>query len=261
MTRRDSPILLKEHALLDHAREDEAHGNLRGAEALYLRGRVLARQLPPEDYHVETDILRALANVHIKEKQLEHAETVYEERLALLLSRRKGIDLDIGIALFDLEVLYDGVGRQQEAERMIERATQFYNECKGDQNLATTCDRRLAYVQGFQGVFLFEHQRSREAEPYLRIVAARPDQGLRPALLESALIALAAIRSRSGDLEEAIQLARRFAIAKQVPRGGADSATEGRAWPSARFSKQPLNYSGRVSRCNMRALPPRLPLS
>lgn len=202
-------LLLQEQATLNKAKQNETSGKLVAAEKDYLRARLIARQLPPEAYHVETDILRDLANLYAKEKNFDNAERAYKERLTLLTAKQKDVDLDVGIALFDLQSFYGATGRWPDAEKMTKQAMQFYEQCKVDPKLAKTCDRRLADVQAFAGVYLFEHHQYTEAEPYLRIVAARADNEVRPMMLEASLIGLAAICFQDGREEESKMIASR----------------------------------------------------
>ena len=202
-------------SLLDSAKDQEVTGNLIGAEHNCLQALVIAKQLPANEYRVQSDVLQALGNVYEKEGKTSEAEVVYKERLDLLIARQKGIDLAVGNALFELESLYEATGREQQGSEFYARASDFYQYCKtdakrrGDASLASACDRRLADVQGIRGASLFEHKHPEEAESILRMVVGRSDDQVRPENLEAALMALTAICLQHGSTGEAKALALR----------------------------------------------------
>ena len=211
-------LLLREQTLLTTAKQQESVGDLHGAELTYLNARQLARQLSPDSYHVETDVLAQLANVYAKEKEFVLAEKTYKERLDILLRHQRDTDLDVGTALFDLQSFYDRTGRLEEATAMMGRAIIFYQRCKERASLSGVCDRRLAEVQGLYGAYLFEHNHPAAAEPYLMAVADRPDSGVRPEVLEAALVALDAISVKKANMDEARRFGNRaIRLRAQVP--------------------------------------------
>ena len=115
-----------------------------------------------------------------------NAESVYKERLAILLAHQEPSgrpDLDIGIALFDLQSVLDAANlsseaRDAEALSYVERARSFYEQCKERfPDLVKTCDRRLADVEGTHGTVLALKKHFDEALPFLKSVTDRPTRG------------------------------------------------------------------------------------
>ena len=70
------------------------------------------------------------------------------------MARQTGIDLDLGIALFDLQSFYESIVQDRQAKSMMQQAVSFYNTCKADIKLYKVCDRRLADVQSLYGDYL-----------------------------------------------------------------------------------------------------------
>ncbi len=209
----DISLLKDEQTVVTKANEDAADGNLAAAETEYLRARSLAHRLAQTkhaNYHLETDVLWRLGGLYSKEKQLSKAENAYRDRLAILVRSQQKFDPDIGIALFDLQSLYESMNRDAETSEMVRKGIAFYSSCeKRDKPLIRVCDRRLADVQGLYGEYLFNRHRFDFAEPYLRAVVLRANDAVRPEILGSALLALGFICYQRGNFSEAKSLGQR----------------------------------------------------
>lgn len=141
-----------------------------------------------------------------------------EERLRLLRSfvrQEQSPDLDIGIALFDLQSVLEGSstqnpGYEREGEEYFKQSKRFYDSCKaGFPALAALCDRRLADAEGLHGSVLYLKKRYAQAVPFLRAVIDRPDTGVRREVLTAALKAYAMILISSGKYQDARPFAER----------------------------------------------------
>jgi TonB family protein len=148
-------------------------------------------------FHVKTDLLRDLGNLYFRQKKMDEAESTYKLRLDTLKTHQsdgQAPDLDIGIALFDLQSIYESTARNRDAEEYFEGARTFYENCKKSfPNLAAVCDRRLADAESLHGSELFLQKRFDAAVPFLRAVIAREDSEVRPEVLHAALSAYAQI--------------------------------------------------------------------
>jgi len=169
--------------------------------------------LLPDSYQLKTDLLRDLGNLYSSEKQLDKAESAYKMRLEILGAQQKEGQtpiLDIGIALFDLQTIYEVRGPSSEAQSYMTQAVMFYTTCMNSfPELRSVCDRRLADVQGLHGSELFLQKRYDEAIPYLDAVIARGDNEVRPEVLSAALTARSKIFLTSNEPAKAQALALR----------------------------------------------------
>lgn len=164
-------------------------------------------------FHVKTDLLRDLGLLYSRQNKNSEAESAFKLRLDSLSAHQTHSqipDLDIGIALFDLQAIYEGTARNQEAQEYFKRASTFYETCKEHfPSLRAVCDRRLADVESLHGSELFLQKRFDAAVPFLQAAIAREDSGVRPEVLHAALSAYAQILVSKGDTAAARPLIER----------------------------------------------------
>lgn len=208
--------------LIDGADRAGASGDAAGAEKGYKEAIKKCDQLPPAQYHCKTDVLRKLGNLYAQMMDAPRAEATFKQRLAILEAHHKDgerPDLDLGIALFDLQITLGGANlantkRDADEQDYANRARTFYQQCKANfADLRATCDRRLADIEGFQGAFFFLKDRLDEATPLLKAVVDRPDSGVRKEVLALALEGYAKVllrRGRATDAEPVLQRLQRL---------------------------------------------------
>jgi tetratricopeptide (TPR) repeat protein len=174
--------------------------------------------MPPDRYHCKTGVLWSLGRFYSQIGDVDQAEAVYRQRVDILTAhQRPGMlpDLDLGIALFDLQSTIEGVSikntdREAEGLADFEKARAFYENCKsGFPDMKAVCDRRLADVEGLHGSVLFLKKRFDEATPFLRSVIDRPDEGVRRVVLTAALRAFSTILISKGQIADAQPLMER----------------------------------------------------
>ncbi len=83
-----------------------ASKNLTVAQTHYADAVTLSRKLPDAFYALKAEALKKLAEVDDYEKDFNRAETLLNERLSILGQHSESADLQIGLALFDLETHY-----------------------------------------------------------------------------------------------------------------------------------------------------------
>jgi tetratricopeptide (TPR) repeat protein len=213
-------------AMIQTADKALASGQIAAAEDGYKSAIRECDSLPPDKYHCKTDGLWKLARLYSHEKDAATAESVYKERLAILLAHQEPSgrpDLDVGIALFDLQSVLEAAdlsseARDDEAIGYVERARSFYEQCKARfPDLWKTCDRRLADVEGGHGTVLALKKHFDEAVPFLKSVIDRPDSGVRTDVIISALVSYSKIlisRSQSAEAQQLIDRAKRLSAQK-----------------------------------------------
>lgn len=215
-------IQMKVNALVRAA--DQAASSSRNSEAEegYKTAIVQCGLLPPDKYHCKTDVLWKLARFYEHFKEYTKMEVAYKERLEILSSKQKAAsrpDLDLGIALFDLQSALEGLSlqdasREAEGFAYMEQAKAFYEKCKiGFPDMRGVCDRRLADVEGMHGSILTVKKRFEEAAPFLKAVIDRPDSGVRTEILVAALKGHATaliVQGKSAEAQEFIQRAQRL---------------------------------------------------
>ena len=207
-------------ALVQMADQAMAANQNSEAEELYKAAVVQCGFLPPAQYHCKTGVLWSLGKLYSHINDRVKSEATYKERLGILVANQKsGIqpDLDIGIALFDLQSVSsdpNDTSRDADENAYMEHARAFYEQCKsGFPDLRRICDRRLADVEGLHGSLLTLKKRFDEATPFLKAVIDRPDSGVRKDIMVSALQARATaliVQGRAAEAQELIQRARRL---------------------------------------------------
>jgi len=208
-------------ALTEAADRALAAGKLSAAEEGYKSAIRECNSLPPDKYHCATDRLRKLGNLYSLLKEPAKAETVYKQRLAILIAKHAPSvrpDVDIGIALFELMALMDAdstTARDAEAANYMERARTFYEQCKtGFPDLYDVCDIRLADVEGVHGAALAVKKHFDQAFPFLKGVIDRGDTGVRRETMIGALNGYALVlisKGQSAEAQEFIDRAKRLA--------------------------------------------------
>lgn len=176
--------------------------------------------LQPDQWQVKTDVLHELGLLYSKENKNEKAESIFKLRVDILEAHQKLSHtpiLDLGIAYFDLQSIYEAAFRDAEAEEYMQKARSFYTNCKKVLPARSAwCDSHLADVEGLHGSHLFNEKRFDEALLFLEPVAARPDSQVRPEVLLAALLANAQILVNRGEMTKAqplIDRARRIKAA------------------------------------------------
>lgn len=183
-----------------HAAEHaESRGKFSEAEEHYLSAVKLAAALPPGAYHVQTDTMRALANLYGREQKVDKMESTLQERLRILENKQTNIDLDVGVALLDLQGFYGGTNQDEKSLHFANRAMEFYTHCQSVQRWRANCDTMLAEAEGMLGELYFKRKLYDRAEPWLIKVVGRPDDGVRPEMLIGCISAYAAILNERGN--------------------------------------------------------------
>ena len=190
------------------------------AEEDYKAAIIQCDLLPPSQYHCKTNVLWTLGRFYEHANDTVNSEAVYKERLEILVAhQRPGSrpDLEIGDTLFELQsILSNSKDNARDADETayMEQARRFYEQCNaGFPDLRTTCDRRLADVEGLHGSLLTLKRRLDEAAPFLKAVIDRPDSGVRKAIMVSALQAHATaliLQGKAAEAQEFIQRAQRL---------------------------------------------------
>jgi tetratricopeptide (TPR) repeat protein len=197
-------------SLQDRAAKAVQTGQFAAAEEELNEALQACAALPAGSYRVRADVLRGLAELYAKQNKPDKAEWAYKSRVDFLNAQKadgKQPILEIGIALFDLQSLYEATARNEEAREYMERARTFYENCKnGSPDLKAVCDRRLADVEGLHGSELFLQKRYDEAIPFLRAVVDRQDFGVRPEVLYASLAAYSQILANRGQWIVALPL-------------------------------------------------------
>jgi tetratricopeptide (TPR) repeat protein len=193
----------------------EERGEFSVAEENYGKALRLASALPAGAYHVQTDILRKLANLYGTEAKLGDLERVFQERLKILETKQTGIDLDVGVALLDLESFYSRLNKDQKAEEFANRAIDFFTHCRGVEKFHTSCDGMLAEAEGMLAELYFNRRMYDRAEPLLKKVVARPDDSATPRTMAVCLSDYAGLLAARGQTAEANNLARRAELMKK----------------------------------------------
>ena len=177
---------LTKHATQAIAAKDFEPARITLEEALRL-----CRTLPPAQYKCVTNVQWMLARVYEQLKDQPKAEATYLARLELLTKNQPASgppDLDIGIALFELQTAYSQPGNAMLERLYADRARTFYQRCiSGYPAFADVCDRRLADVEAMHAAALFNAKKYAEAAPFVLAVVGRPDTGVRKELLISTL--------------------------------------------------------------------------
>jgi len=108
----DADAVKKEvQTLIDNADQERASGDFQKAEKTYQAAIQKCDLLPPSDVHSKTDVLRKLGNLYANMADPDRAEMIFKERIAILASHERPggpPDLDLGIALFDLQITLEG---------------------------------------------------------------------------------------------------------------------------------------------------------
>lgn len=165
-----------------------------------------------EPFRCKADVLRALAGFYSKRSDTAKAEEVLKERLDVLTPHQipgKAPDLDVGIALFDLQSAYEveslkNAAAEPAGQEYFEKARSFYEKCiEGFPELQPRCDHDLADAEGLHGAVLYLKMRYDEAAPFSKAVVDRPEGIVRKEVLDSALKTYAAILVTRGRFAEA----------------------------------------------------------
>jgi hypothetical protein len=165
-------------------------------------------------------VLETLGRFYAHLKDRERTETVYKERLKILVAHQKAgarPDLEIGSTLFELQGVtsYENdTSRDADETAYMEQARRFYEQCKaGFPDLRNKCDRGLADVEGLHGSLLTLKRRLDEAAPFLQAVIDRPDSGVRKEIMIGALKGHATaliLQGRADEAQEFMQRAKRL---------------------------------------------------
>lgn len=214
-------------ALIRKADQALAANRIEEAEGAYKAAIEQCDLLPPDKYHCKTDVQWKLGRLYGKVGDVAKAEAVYKSRVTVLEAHQEvgeRPDLDLGIALFDLESVVEGgnlksTDRDADGLESFERARTFYEHCKADfPDLNATCDHRLADVEGFHGSVLLLKRKFDAAAPFLKSVVDRPDSVVRREVLTAALRGYATILISRGQPADAQALMERVRRLESAPK-------------------------------------------
>jgi hypothetical protein len=174
-----------------HAQHAIAAKDLEPARITLEEALRLCRTLPPNEYKCITDVQWHLSRLYLLRNDRPKAEAIALARLDLLTKNQLASgppDLDIGVALFELQSLYSAPGNAMLERIYANRGLQFYQRCiSGYPAYRDACDRNLAAVEALHASSLFVAQKYAEAAPFVLSVVSRPDAGVQKELLIAAL--------------------------------------------------------------------------
>lgn len=199
--------------LLQAAEAHEGAGRSDEAEASFKDAIGVARQISGADFSVLEKAYKGLAYFYVRRKDDAAVERVYQERVQVH-QQLEHPSWELGIALFDLQGYYAAYLAKPDLDKALqtaEEAVAFYTSDKCTWSLSPdTCDRRLADVQGLMGAACFNAKQYELAEPWLENVLARPDDGVRPAIMLTSLRVYAALKYLKRDMTAAWATAERL---------------------------------------------------
>jgi tetratricopeptide (TPR) repeat protein len=206
--RTTAAFLKRAQAALANGQEALDNNDLGIAETQYSEAVQLSRKLPDPYYVLKDSALHQLSNIYEKLNTPEKtSQPLLEERVAILRPHPKDPGLLLGLALFDLESYYGGTKQIDKALQIANQAVDFYKACEPE--VAKTCDRRMADVQGMMGAVFYLNNRNTEATPWLQQVVARDDEGVRPSIMLVSLQAYSKLLFDGGEIWNSAKMAHR----------------------------------------------------
>ena len=182
----------------------------------------LCRSLPPNEYKCVTDVQYHLSRLYQYMNDRSKSEAFAIARLDLLTKNQLASgppDLDIGVALFELQTLYSQPGNAMLERLYAERGIQFYQRCiLGFPAYRDACDRSLAGVEALHASALFVAKRYAEAAPFVLSVVARPDSGVQKEFLVAALRIHISLLLTQGKIVDASPFQQRLLRLETAPR-------------------------------------------
>lgn len=177
--------------LIAHAQKTVAAKDLEPARITLEEALRLCHTLPPNEYKCITDVQWHLSRLYQLRNDFPKSEAIALARLELLTRNQLAAgppDLDIGVALFELQTLYSLPDNAMLERIYANRGLQFYQRCiSGYSAYRDACDRSLAAVEALHASTLFVAKKYAEAAPYVLSVVARPDTGVQKEFLIATL--------------------------------------------------------------------------
>jgi hypothetical protein len=192
-----------------------ANGDLGAAEQHFELALARSKSVPDDAYRaVKGAILKELSQVYAKSNRLPEAETLLKDRVARWEKPGVEGDPDLGGALSDLEYFYITAHRLDDAAPFAGRAVRVFKECaekrSQPKDQAKQCDWWMADAQSDMGFGFVLASQWANAEPWLRPVAERRDNEVRPEVMAATLNAYARVLWKKGDVELAKAVAFRW---------------------------------------------------